>query len=99
MINLKTHIEARFERKNYSDFYHSCSKQVGDSFDYVSEDCLDRIQENPYLYQSYKLGIRKVIFRRFKEHYIAYIVYPQQIFILAFGHAKRLPYYFTDRLK
>ena len=99
MIIFKTHPEASIERNEYRDFYYACSFLLGESFVYISKDCLNRIEENPYLYQSKRFGIRKVIFRRFKQHYVAYSIVEEGVFILAFGHAKRLPYYFVDRLK
>ena len=57
------------------------------------------IQSNPLLFHERKHSSRRAnLTPKFGEHYLAYILWKDNVVIVALGHAKRKPYYFKNRL-
>jgi len=59
----------------------------------------EAIATNPLLFNLRRRQTRRVnLTPRFGEYYIAYTLWRDRIIILALGHAKRLPYYWRNRI-
>jgi hypothetical protein len=46
-----------------------------------------------------RFGVRRKNLSRFKRHYVAYMLWENQLVIIAIGHASRRPYYWYRRPK
>lgn len=57
------------------------------------------ICENPLLFHERRFSVRRNnLGPQFGEYYIAFLLWREQIVILAVAHAKRRPYYFRRRI-
>ncbi|HWB02620.1 MAG TPA: type II toxin-antitoxin system RelE/ParE family toxin [Verrucomicrobiales bacterium] len=61
---------------------------------------LGEIQREPLMHHVRRFEVRRVNLRpRFREYYIAYMLWQGKVVVLAIAHAKRRPFYFRARIK
>ncbi len=86
-------------KKDLGDSYQWYQDHVpglGVEFMYCVDEALDRIVENPNLYQEIYKNVRRVLTRRF-PYGIFYIIEGNDIIILAVFHVKRDPQLLKER--
>jgi plasmid stabilization system protein ParE len=93
------HPEAREEFDAVFDHYLGIDPELADEFDSTFFRCLDAIIANPLLFNIRRRNTRRVnLTPRFGEYHIAYMIWREQVVILAIAHAKRRPYYWRKRI-
>jgi plasmid stabilization system protein ParE len=60
---------------------------------------LRAIEKNPEACRIRRFAVRRKNLSRFKRHYVAYMLWQEQIVIIAIGHASCRPYYWYRRPK
>jgi plasmid stabilization system protein ParE len=58
-----------------------------------------RISQNPESSRLRRFGVRRRNLIRFKRHYVAYMIWKEQIVVIAIGHASKRPLYWYRRPK
>jgi plasmid stabilization system protein ParE len=94
---LKYHPAARREITAAHAWYARQSVQAADGFYEELLPALDRLQEQPRLFQPYIYGTQRVLLNRFPFS-IVYRELLHEIQIIAVAHAKRRPAYWANRL-
>lgn len=101
MIEPLVHPAAKEELLQSIRYYASLDDdgELALSFEATFLRCLAAIVANPLLHRIRRNKTRRVnLTPRFGEHYIAYTLVQERVFILAVAHAKRHPYYWLDRV-
>ena len=93
------HPAAREEANEGYLFYGAADGDLGLDFERKVNQTLDLIQRQPELFRVRRYQVRRANLNRFKERYIAYMIWNNQIVVIAIGHAKRRPYYWYRRPK
>lgn len=72
----------------------------------TAEDCRRRVLEKilhchryPLHYTIRRHNVRRANLERFKEHYLAFMLWSELFVVIALGHAKRRPFYWYRRPK
>ncbi len=99
MMDWSIHPSAQQEHDEWLEYFSTIDKDLVLAFELRYLQCRRAICENPYLYHSRRGSIRRVnLTPRFGEYYIAYMVWRDQVVILAVAHAKRRPHYWRKRV-
>lgn len=93
------HPAALQEWRDALDYYAEINSGLSSNFDDAIVDCLERVCADPQLFRIRASTVRRVnLAPQFKEWYLAYMLWQNQVVILAIGHAKRRPFYFRSRI-
>lgn len=93
------HPEAEAELNEVLEHYLFIDGDLADSFDLHYAQCRQQICAIPLLFNIRAGSVRRVNLKpRFGEYYIAYMIWNDQVIILAIAHAKRRPYYWRRRV-
>ena len=92
------HAEAELELWHAVSFYENRVSGLGLDFETETGRILAEIQETPKRYPKVKHGARRSLMRRF-PYSVYYIELPEDIWIVAFAHTSRKPYYWLSRTK
>jgi hypothetical protein len=93
------HPAAREEAHEGYLYYGAVDDELGLDFERKINQTLDLIQSQPELFSIRRYKVRRANLNRFKEGYIAYMLWKDQIVVIAIGHANRRPYYWYRRPK
>jgi plasmid stabilization system protein ParE len=80
-------------------YYGAEDDELALDFEHKIQQTLALIQSQPELHRIRRYNVRRVNLPRFKERYIAYMIWQNEIVVVAIGHAKRRPYYWYRRPK
>ncbi len=98
MTSLEIHPEAAQELADVYEHYLTIDEGLARSFDEHFRNHRDSILANPFQYNIRCGPTRRVnLLPRFREIYIAYMLWRDKVVILAVAHAKRRPYYWRNR--
>ena len=92
------HSEAESELWQAMDFYEARARGLGLDFEREIRRIIARIQEAPKRYPKEKHDTRRCLTRRF-PYCVYYLELTDVIWIVAFAHTSRRPYYWTGRTK
>jgi plasmid stabilization system protein ParE len=90
--------EARSELAEAVDWYRSQHPDFGNRFLLAFLEAVNKLVENPYLFQRLDDDIRRVRLRHFPYN-LLYFIQEDRVVIVACAHAKRRPGYWRDRLE
>jgi toxin ParE1/3/4 len=93
------HTAAREEYKEAIRHYHSIDPDLQAGFRAGLRSHIEQIRSNPLLYNVRKYNVRRANFERFAFYYIAYMIWKDQMVIVAVGHSRKRPYYWYRRPK
>lgn len=100
-MRLQVHPQARADLRDILRYYAGVDDEgsLADDFYQNYRDQEFLVLSNPLLF-NIRAGIaRRVNLKpRFGEYYIAYMIWREQVVILAIAHAKRRPYYWRHRI-
>jgi plasmid stabilization system protein ParE len=99
MTPILFHDAAREEYKAAIGYYHKIDPDLQLAFRAEIGHQLRFIADNPLLTKLRNYGVRRVNLKRFGLHYIAYMLWKEQIVIVAIGHVRKRPYYWRRRPK
>lgn len=99
MIPIVFHPEARDEYKEAIRYYHGIDPDLQLGFRAEIGHQLRFIADNPLVPKLRHHGVRRSNLKRFGLYYIAYMIWKEQIVIVAIGHARKRPYYWRRRPK
>ncbi|MFZ4765709.1 MAG: type II toxin-antitoxin system RelE/ParE family toxin [Roseimicrobium sp.] len=91
--------EARNEYREAIGYYHNIDPDLHLGFRAEVGHLLRFIASNPLVPRLRRHGVRRINLERFAHYYIAYMIWKEQIVIVAIGHAKKRPYYWRRRPK
>ena len=91
--------EAREEYRKAIGYYHHFDPDLQVGFRAEIGRHLRFIAADPAVPRLRRYGVRRVNLEHFALYYIAYMIWKDQIVIVAIGHAKKRPYYWRRRLK
>lgn len=95
----RIHPEAQAEIDEVLEHYLFIDGELAVSFDLHFSQARQQICGNPLLFNIRAGRSRRVNLKpRFGEYYIAYMIWKDQVIILAIAHAKRRPYYWRRRI-
>ncbi len=97
MKRIIIHGEAEKELWHAVDYYEDKVAGLGLDFEYEIQKALISIQIHPNIYTESKYGIRRHLLRRF-PYFIYYDEYEEYIWIIAFAHTSRKPFYWKNRI-
>ena len=89
--------EAEADLAEAFDYYEAQLSGLGHEFVAAVEQQLDRVAENPALYQVLHRGVRRAVMRRF-PYGIFYLVEGEAVVVLAIDHQARDPEHWKQRL-
>ncbi len=95
-MHVRTHPDTDVELEEATFFYEKRSAGLGDDLLYDFEQTIQRIVAAPTRYRKIYDQIRQVRLRRFPFN-IVYEVSENIIYILAFSHLRRRPFYWQNR--
>jgi plasmid stabilization system protein ParE len=99
MTSFQIHPGAQKEFEEAFLYYLEIDPELADDFDSIFFRYLGTILASPLLFNIRRGSVRRVNLKpRFAEYYIAYMIWNQQVVILAIAHAKRRPYYWGTRI-
>ena len=98
-MTLAFHAAAREEARAAYLFLAADDPAVADDFERRLRLAISAIEKNPETCRIRRFGVRRKNLSRFKRHYVAYMIWKDQIVIIAIGHASRRPYYWYRRPK
>ncbi len=90
--------EARSELSEAVDWYRSQHPDFGNRFLRAFLEAVNKLVENPYLFQRLDDDIRRVRLKDFPYN-LLYFIQEDRVVIVACAHAKRRPGYWRDRLE
>lgn len=93
------HAAARDEYKEAIHHYYSIDPDLQAGFRAEFRRHIGRIRSNPLLYNVRKYDVRRANFERFAFHYIAYMIWKDQVVIVAVGHSRKRPFFWYRRPK
>ena len=99
MRDIVFHPAAREEAREGYLHYGGEDEDLALDFERKINQTLDLIQREPELFRIRRYNVRRVNLPRFKERYIASMIWKGEIVVIAIGHAKRRPYYWYRRPK
>ncbi len=91
------HEDAEKELWYSVDYYEDKVAGLGLDFEYEIQKALLSIQRHPGTYTESKYGARRLLLHRF-PYFIYYNEYAEYIWIIAFAHTSREPYYWKTRI-
>ncbi|MFN0078551.1 MAG: hypothetical protein ACKVY0_18995 [Prosthecobacter sp.] len=93
------HPAAQIELEQAAERYLLIDAELAEWFNHHYLSYRQQICGNPLLYNIRAGIVRRVnLTPRFGEYYIAYMLWREQVVILAIAHAKRRPYYWRQRI-
>lgn len=99
MTEWNIHPSAQQEHDELLQYIGGIDKELVTAFELRYLQYRHAICENPLLYNIRRKAVRRANLNpRFGEYYIAYMIWRQQVVILAVAHAKRRPYYWRKRI-
>lgn len=90
--------EARSELAEAVDWYRSQHPDFGNRFLRAFLEAVNKLVENPYLFQRLDDDIRRVRLKDFPYN-LLYFIQEDRVVIVACAHAKRRPGYWRDHLE
>jgi len=90
------HEDAEKELWYAVDYYEDKIAGLGLVFENEIQKALVSIQENPRIYTKTEYGFRRYLLQRF-PYFIYYGEYDDYIWIIAFAHTSRKPFYWEKR--
>lgn len=93
------HSEARLEYREAIRYYFDIDPDLQTEFRAEFRKHIRLNQSNPLLFRERKYKVRRANFKRFSNYYIAYMVWREQVVLVAIGHARKRPYYWRKRPK
>jgi toxin ParE1/3/4 len=97
MKQVLIHDAAEFELWQAVDYYESIRRGLGLDLEEEIRHSLSGIQEAPDRWPKKKHGTRSRLLKRF-PFAIYYLDLPESIWIVAYAHTSRKPYYWRDRI-
>ncbi|HBJ84435.1 MAG TPA: hypothetical protein DDZ88_11310 [Verrucomicrobiales bacterium] len=95
----RIHPAAQTELEETAGQYLMIDQVLAESFNHQYLTYRQQICENPLLFNIRAGIVRRVnLTPRFGEYYLAYMLWHEQVIILAVAHAKRRPYYWRHRI-
>lgn len=91
--------EARGEYREALRYYHEIDPDLQIGFRAELGRHLRIIANNPELFSIRRYGVRRANLERFGLYYIGYMLWKEQIIVVAIGHARKRPYYWRRRPK
>jgi len=83
----------------YDYLFEHADREMAEDFRRQVEDSILRCNQDPLVYRVRRFHVRRANLERFKEHYLAYMLWGQRFIVIALGHAKRRPFYWYRRPK
>ncbi len=96
---VREHRAATDELRAALDYYHAIDPELAFRLLEEFDSRVDFIRRHPEAPRLRRYNVRRVNLLRFPSLYIAYMIHSGNIVIIAFGHAKRRPYYWYRRPK
>jgi hypothetical protein len=94
------HPAAAQELRDVVEYYEGIDPELADAFLTCFDGYRDRISESPLHFNLRKGGVRRAnLFPRFREYYLPFMIWNDQVVILAVAHAKRRPFYWRRRVE
>ena len=97
MKKIIIHEEAEKELWYAVEYYEDKAKGLGLDFEQEIQKALALIQENPEISTESEYGVRRYLLQRF-PYFIYYDEYEEYIWIIAFAHTSRKPFYWEKRI-
>ena len=97
MKKIIIHEEAEKELWYAVEYYEDQVKGLGLDFEQEIQKALVLIQENPKISTESEYGVRRHLLQRF-PYFIYYDEYEKDIWIIAFAHTSRKPFYWEKRI-
>ncbi len=91
------HEKAEKELWHAVEYYEEKVSGLGLDFDKEIENALISIQENPAKFTETKYEVRRYLLQRF-PYFIYFIEYKDYIWVVAFAHTSRKPFYWKKRI-
>lgn len=98
-MTLVYHPAAREEARHAFLYLAEEGEELANDFELRLSAALASIQRRPESCRPRRFNVRRKNLSRFKRHYIAYMIWKEQIVVIAIGHASRRPYYWYRRPK
>jgi len=99
MTPFHVHPGAREEFDEVFNYYWEIDPELAEDFAATFFRYLGGIVGNPLRYNIRRRAVRRANLQpRFGEYHIAYMIWRQEVVILALAHAKRRPYYWSKRI-
>jgi plasmid stabilization system protein ParE len=96
--DVRFHRDAIAEFEAAVDWYRENSEQAADDFVLEVDQAIARISENPLMWEEYLHGTRRYLLHRF-PYLLVYLLYDNQVQVVAIAHRRRRPGYWKSRLK
>lgn len=97
MKKIIIHEDAEQELWHATDYYEDKVAGLGLDFENEIQRALISIQENPKRYVETEYGVRKYLIQKF-PYFVYYIEFEEYIWIVAFAHISRKPFYWEKRI-
>ncbi len=97
MKKIIIHEEAEKELWHAVDYYEGKVAGLGLDFEYEIQKALLSIQRHPNIHTESKHGVRRHLLYKF-PYFIYFDKYEEYIWIIAFAHTSRKPYYWKNRI-
>ncbi|MGR3177057.1 MAG: type II toxin-antitoxin system RelE/ParE family toxin [Candidatus Anammoxibacter sp.] len=97
MKKIIIHEEAEKELWHAIDYYEDKVVGLGLDFEKETQKTLILIQENPKISTETEYGVRRHLLQRF-PYFIYYDEYEEHIWIIAFAHTSKKPFYWENRI-
>ncbi len=98
MKRIVFHVEAEWELSEAVGYYEQISSGLGLRLEEETRHALASILEMPERYPPKNNGTRICLLRRF-PFAVYFMEFQQRIWVVAFAHTSRRPYYWRERLK
>ncbi len=98
MMPVEYHPSAREEAKEAYLYLADKDEELALDFEKKVQEAVQLIRRDPLAWRVRAFNVRRVNLPRFKEQYIAYMIWREKVVILAVAHAKRRPYYWRNRI-
>jgi hypothetical protein len=83
----------------YNYLFEHTDGETAEDFRRRVNEQLAYCQKNPLVYRIRRYNVRRANLERFKDHYLAYMLWNERFIVIALGHAKRRPFYWYRRPK
>lgn len=93
------HPAAREEARQAFLYLADQDLQLANDFEIRLKSALAFIAKSPEACRVRKHQVHRKNLVRFKRHYVAFMIWQEQIVVIAIGHASRRPYYWYRRPK
>ena len=93
------HPAAREEARQAFLYYSGIDQALADDFEKRVANALNEISNDPLRHRVRRFAVRRYNLLRFKLYYIAYMIWREEIVVIAIGHASKRPYYWYRRPK